>query len=307
MKHLLIPLLLSSLLCTAQQKQIAITIDDAPIMALPESYTPAQLKATNEKLLQKITALHTPVSIFINAANCITPERLQLLKQWVNNPLITLGSHTLNHSNCADLSIDSFKMEVMINDYIIRSVAKGKPVPYFRFPYNAMGKDSMAQALRLEYLKGKNYTAVPFTIESDDYMYETLYQDALKKKDKEKAKEVATAYIKYTLHCFTYFEQLTKELFGRDISQIYLCHVNQLNTDYYGELMKALQGRGYQFVSLEKAMQDKAYTTPVYYHQQYGFSWLFRWIPETDKRKQYLRNSPEPDIYNAYEALKAKK
>ncbi|NLR63152.1 polysaccharide deacetylase family protein [Chitinophaga varians] len=277
------------------QRQVAITMDDAPVMALPEYYTAGQRKAVSEKLLQQINALRTPVSVFIVGDNCIAPDNQLLLKKWVDNPLITLGSHTLHHPNCADLSIDSFKMEVMINDYIIRAVAKDKPVPYFRFPYNAMGKDSMAQAERTGYLKEKGYTAVPFTIESNDYLFERYYQDALRAKDNRKAKAIGEAYIRYTLFSFDYFEKLAREIFGRDIPQVYLCHVNQLNADHYTALVKALQQRGYRCVSLQQAMQDNVYNTPLYDHSPYGFSWLFRWIPDAAIRKTHLRNSPESD------------
>ncbi|MBC9912917.1 polysaccharide deacetylase family protein [Chitinophaga varians] len=294
MKRLLSAILLLPLFSFAQ-RQVAITLDDAPVMALPAYYTAAQRKATNEKLLQQITALRTPVSIFINGAHCIAPDHQQLLKKWADHPLVTLGSHTLNHPNCAELPIDSFKMEVMINDYIIKAVAKDKPVPYFRFPYNAMGKDSVAQAERIGYLQQKGYTAVPFTVESSDYLFEQSYQEALKKKDPNKAKGIGEAYIRYTLFSFDYFEKLAREVCGRDIPQVYLCHVNQLNADYYTTLVKALQQRGYQCVSLQQAMQDKVYDTPLYDHRPYGFSWLFRWIPDAAIRKSHLRNSPEPD------------
>ncbi|QJB36541.1 polysaccharide deacetylase family protein [Chitinophaga oryzae] len=277
------------------QHQVAITMDDAPVMALPGYYTVAQRKAVNEKLLQQITVLHTPVSVFINGANCIVPDNQLLLKKWADHPLVTLGSHTLNHPDCAALPLDSFRMEVTINDYIIRAVAKDKPVPYFRFPFNAMGKDSLAQAATIGYLKEKGYTAVPFTVESSDYMFEQAYQEALKKRDHHKAKDIGAAYIRYTLFSFDYFEKLAREVFGRDIPQVYLCHVNQLNADYYTTLVKALQQRGYQCISLEQAMQDKAYATPLHDHRRFGFSWLFRWIPDAAIRKSHLRNSPEPD------------
>ncbi|MBC9929875.1 polysaccharide deacetylase family protein [Chitinophaga qingshengii] len=108
MKHFLFALVLFPLLSFAQQKQVAITLDDAPVMALPGDYTAAQRKAINEKLLQQITVLHTPVTVFINGANCIVPDNQLLLKMWADHPLVTLGSHTLNHANCADLSLDSF-------------------------------------------------------------------------------------------------------------------------------------------------------------------------------------------------------
>lgn len=301
MKHLLaIPFLLLSLVGTAQHKQVAITMDDVPFNAMPGYYSVRQVQEASHQLLGKIKTGNTPVSIFINGQGSVSPdkatERLGLLQQWVEDPLITLGNHTLHHLNCAEIPLEQFKEEVMINDYIIRTVAKDKPIKYFRFPFNAIGKDSTEQAARLSYLEQKGYTSVPFTVESSDYMYAALYTEALRKNDPAKAKDIAATYIRYTLQSFVYFEKLTQEVFGRPIPQVYLCHANQLHADYYDVLIKALQQAGYSFISLEDALKDKAYATPVYYHQQYGFSWLFRWMPDEQKRKNYLRTSPDPDM-----------
>ncbi|NSL87730.1 polysaccharide deacetylase family protein [Chitinophaga sp. Mgbs1] len=298
-----------SLTAAAQAKLVAITMDDVPFNAMPSRYTVEQVKAAGKTLLEKITQQQTPVTIFINGDACMSPEkaaeRWETLRSWVNHPLITPANHSLRHLNCGEMPLAQFREEVSINDYIIRKVWGDKPLHYFRFPFNNQGKDSAAQAERLQYLQDKGYTAAPFTVESADYMYAALYDAALAKKDKAGAAALVKEYIRSTLAGFAFAEQLSQEQFGRNIPQIYLCHANQLHTDHYGELIAALRERGYQFISMEAAMQDTAYASPVYYYGPYGFSWLFRWIKDAAVRKQYLRNSPDANakIYSAYEQL----
>jgi len=64
---------------------------------------------------------------------------------------------------------------------------------------------------------------------------------------------------------------------GREIAQTLLIHASQLNADAMPDLLAMMRARGYEFVSLETALKDPAYSLPDEYYGKGGFSWLHRW------------------------------
>lgn len=293
----------------AQEKLVAITMDDMPFNSMPSGCTLDESKAINTELLHKIKENKTPVAIFIVGRGCVqqdrADERLQILKDWTDNPWITPGSHTVTHPDCSRLTLADFQQEITGNEEIIRTAIGNRSLRYFRFPFNSLGKDSLDQTTKNTYLTERGYTVTPFTIESSDYIFDALYNEALRKGDSLEAVSLARQYIDFTIQSFEYFESLSMELFGRNIRHIYLCHANRLNTDYYNELIAAIRHRGYQCISLDEALADTVYTSPNYYYQRYGISWLYRWVQDGNKRKTLLKNSPDPapELYSRYKAL----
>lgn len=292
-----------------QQKYVAITMDDMPFNTMPGYYTMQDITITNTRLLKEINALQTPVAIFINGKTITgtndSAARFALLKDWCRSPFTTLGNHTLNHPNCANISFAQFRQEVAVNGSIIRKAAGGKELSWFRFPFNSLGNDSLQQAGMKGYLTATGYQIAPFTIESMDYAFDALYNNALKTGNRDSAENIARQYIRFTLQSFDYFEDMAMALYGRSIPHIFLCHANRLHADHYPDLVKALKERGYKFIDMETAMRDDVYSAPLYYFKKAGVSWLFRWIKDEGVRKDYLRRSPdmEESLYKAYQNL----
>lgn len=282
------------------EKQVAITIDDAPLTQWSDA-TPLNVKkAANEKLLQAFESKKIPVAIFINENTLQGAEekaRIDILAKWLESPLVTAGNHGYSHANFATTSIEDFQQEIVKGEEITKRllVKTKKQLKYFRFPYNATGKDSVSRFAMEAFLQSKGYISTPFTIESQDYLFAGIYQGQLDKGDKKGAKQTGRDYVAFTLKTFHYFEKVTQEQYGKQIPQIYLCHDNQLNADYMSSLLAELQKAGYGFKSLEEVMRDPVYQNQSYYTGPYGFSWLYRWEKDVKKRRQLMIAQPEID------------
>jgi hypothetical protein len=74
-----------------------------------------------------------------------------------------------------------------------------------------------------------------------------------------------------------FFEARAVEVVGREIPQVLLLHANQLNADLMPELIRMFRARGYEFVTLDRALADPAYRLPDEYVGRNGFSWIHRW------------------------------
>jgi len=182
-----------------------------------------------------------------------------------------------------------------------------KRLSYFRFPFNATGKDSASHFAMEKFLNENGYVLTPFIVESSDWLLNSLYLDALKKNDLERAKIIGESYVKYTLEVFDYFEKLSVKEFNRNIKHIYLCHDNELNADYFGKLIDKLKERKYSFISLEDALKDEVYKQKDYYIGPSGMSWFYRWKKDPAVQQEMLRNSPDPDkkLLKEYKELKS--
>lgn len=193
-------------------------------------------------------------------------------------------------------------------DRLFESIAPDKSIQYFRFPYNALGKDSADQAAKaaaVRNVRKRKYSIAPFTIESADYVFALLYDHELALGNALRADSIAWWYIDYTMEIVRIIESQTRELHGRDISQIFLCHANALHAACYPKLIERLKGDGYDFITLDEALRDSVYQNRNYYHGTYGISWLYRWISRKDIRQRYQRNVPDPPktLYQEYMML----
>jgi hypothetical protein len=97
------------------------------------------------------------------------------------------------------------------------------------------------------------------------------------------AARIAQAYLAYMQNIFGYFETLSVEVVGYEIRQVLLLHASSLNADYFADLVRMVRQRGYRFVSLDRALKDKAYRQPDTYSGEEGASWIHHWASTQDK------------------------
>ena len=285
------------------QTKVAITIDDVP--------NSVKYRNDNYKLhlLTKLDSLTIPATIFVTVGlldKTDSPSKnVSTLNEWIKRDYITVGYHTFSHFKYSSISLDSFKRDFEKGEKILISLAKQykKTVNYFRFPFNDLGSDSTKHTDAALYLRGKNYIIAPFTIESEDWMFNYIYEYYLNRKDFEKAKEIAKEYISKSLAYFEFFDSLALKKYGRRINQIYLCHDNTINADYLPELINELKKRNYRFVSFEEALQDEAYNQEDNYFKSWGISWLYRWMKSEKEIKMYSGQEPFDETYKLYEQL----
>lgn len=289
----------------SQAQSVSITIDDVPNTRL---YKANGLKSG---LLEKLDSLQIPVAIFINEGGLYKTDEItqnfSLLTEWAKRDYITLGNHSFNHSRYSEVGIDSFQVDIMKGEAITRELAEfyQKPLQFFRFPYNDLGEDSLQHTQVNSFLTAHHYQIAPFTVESSDWLFDYLYAHYLEMNQPEDAQIIGELYLQNTLDYFDYIDSVATAQYGRNIHHIYLCHDNVLNADYMDVLVQALKNKGYSFISLEEAMQDKIYQQEDIYYKKWGISWLYRWMNNPEKRMQLLRKEPEmKDILEEYNKVR---
>ncbi|MES2811703.1 MAG: polysaccharide deacetylase family protein [Bacteroidota bacterium] len=303
-KSILILILFLFSISAKSQLQVAITVDDVPKgkIVSKEGY--------ESKMLNTLNALKIPICIFINEGKLHKTdsivEKTALLDNWSSQKYITLGNHSYSHFRYSEVGFDIFSDDIMKGEKITKELSKKykKPLKYFRFPYNDLGKDSLQHKQIADFLKQKNYQITPFTIESIDWMYNSVYEYYMNQKDTVKAKAIGQNYVDKTLEYFTFFEELALKKYGRPIKQIYLCHDNNLNATYLPILIEKLKLRKYKFISLDKALKDKVYKQKDIYTKKWGISWMYRWMDKQEERTLWMKKEPHTeDIEKLYQSI----
>ncbi len=76
---------------------------------------------------------------------------------------------------------------------------------------------------------------------------------------------------------FTFFEDVSRRVTGREVPQILLLHANSLNADRFDALAQALKQRGYRFVSVAQALEDPVYRSRDEFVGAPSNSWFNHW------------------------------
>lgn len=260
-------------------RQIAITFDDLPSVPV---YDVPQMKALTTKLLATLKENKVPAIGFVNEGKMHQPNELEarsaVLKLWVEAGF-ELGNHTYSHIDMFTATAEKFQQDLIAGEPITQKLlaAKGKKLRYFRHPFLNTGPSAEMKAAFDKILAERNYIVAPVTVDNSDYLFAAVYAEALKNNDRALMQRVAEAYVPYMEAALEFYEKQSATLLGYEVKQILLVHANMLNADHFGALLAMMQKRGYQFISLAEALQDKAYKSEDRFIARAGISWLQRW------------------------------
>jgi peptidoglycan/xylan/chitin deacetylase (PgdA/CDA1 family) len=284
---------------SAAPRAIAITLDDLP-GAGPKTDLES-LRDMNRRILAALSREHVPAIGFVNEGRLQVDgerdARATLLRDWIEAGM-DLGNHTFAHRGLTGTALDDYEDDVLRGEVVTRALLEkaGRRPVFFRHPFTQTGPTPEIKASFEEFLARHRYRVAPFTIEDADYMFNALYRDARAAGDAERAARVRVAYAAHQARMLDWFERLASDLFGRDIAQVLLIHVNAINADTLPDRLAALRARGYRFVTLAAALDDDAYATPDRYVGANGPSWLHRWSVAKGAPPR-LRDEPDPPAW----------
>jgi peptidoglycan/xylan/chitin deacetylase (PgdA/CDA1 family) len=283
MQRLLVLLCLVLSGATAQAaapREVAITIDDLPVVAGQESES--ALRDISGKLLAAIAANGIPAVGFVNESRLyrqgeLDPGRVGLLRRWLDAGL-ELGNHGYAHLSLETSSLEACEQDLLRGEAVLRPLLgkRGMKLRYFRYPYLHMSADPAKRRAFQDFLAAHGYVIAPVTVQAADWIFAAAYAKARVGDDPGTAAKVVEAYLGYLDQSLGAAEKLSFDLFGREIRQVLLLHSNSLNADHFGQVTEVLRKRGYRFITLERALEDPAYRSPDLCSAPEGNTWLER-------------------------------
>ncbi len=231
----------------------------------------------------------------------LVPRRVATLQAWVDAGL-ELGNHTFSHPNMNVTPLADFQAEVIAGEEITRPMLAeaGTEPRYFRHPFLRTGASLEDRHAFEAFLAEHGYRVAPVTIDNQEWIYARAYDHALARDDRALADRIGADYVVYMDSITGYYEAQSRALLGYELPQIMLLHANQLNADVMDALLAALENRGYDFVSLEEALEDPAYESEDEWVGDVGITWLHRWALTQGKRGDFFAGEPGvPDFVQA--------
>jgi peptidoglycan/xylan/chitin deacetylase (PgdA/CDA1 family) len=271
---------------TAQRRYVAITFDDLPAAGTTGA---AEASSINLSILHALDRHHVPAIGFVIGRRVQELENgAALIGQWVKRGY-DLGNHSFSHTIYDNLTTEEFERDIVAGESSFApALAKaGKSPRYFRFPQNHTGDTQDKHDAIAEFLIHRGYRVSPCTIDNEDFVYNSAYLKALASKDNESAAKVRAEYLAYTSKEIDYYAALHKQIFGREIPQVMLLHVNRLNADVLEQLLELFKEKQYLFETLDSALADPAYQRPDRFLTRYsksGAMWGYRWAEDLHVR-----------------------
>ena len=283
-------------------RRISITIDD-----LPAPYDDIQtICYVRDNLIPKIVNYDIPVVGFVNERKLYVmgeiDERVAVLEQWYDAG-IELGNHTFSHIRIDKASVEEYKTDVIRGETVTSWLMGRKRygLRYFRHPQLRTGPTPEYKAELDKFLRSRGYTVAPITMDNDEYIFGAIYHRARQNTDSEMMVRIASEYLVYMTGIIDHFEETSIEFLDRNINHILLLHANELNADYFDDLIGLLTNKGYEFIPLEDALSDPAYSLPESCSDR-GISWLYRWMIAAGIEPPEQPRPPEAimELFNTY-------
>jgi peptidoglycan/xylan/chitin deacetylase (PgdA/CDA1 family) len=236
----------------AQTKEIAITIDDLPLVASQMNNQANQQRSTERfsKIIQAFTNNQVPATGFI-IAGAIEKGQWVFLEQFRKAGL-SLGNHTYSHRSAHQLSAQKYIADISRADKVIAPLLTEPK--YFRFPYLDEG-NNIAKPQIQQFLAENHYIVAPVTIDSKDFEFnEQLYHVPYRAREKY-VNQLKKRYLSYVWNQTLKTEKKAK---GKSVKQILLIHANLLNSYALNDLIQMYKKNGYTFITLTEALKNPA-------------------------------------------------
>lgn len=263
-------------------RAVALTFDDLPFASVPADDN-ASLEQMTTRLLQGLKTAQAPAVGFVNEAKLyhegtLDPARVELLRRWLGAGF-ELGNHTYSHPSLNRIPLDAFEADVLRGETVTRTLLQNsdQPLRWFRHPFLHVGKTPEIRTAFQDFLTAHGYRVAPVTVNNSEWVFAVAYARAQAQGDPQSAARIGAAYVPYMAEAFMRAEQMALDLLGRPIPQVLVLHANSLNADYLPALTAMLTQRGYRFISLDTALADKVYQSPLGYSAHEGESWLENW------------------------------
>jgi peptidoglycan/xylan/chitin deacetylase (PgdA/CDA1 family) len=267
-------------------RRVAVTIDDGPVVG--EMRDLANFQRISAGLIGSLQAGKVPATIFINERQLNVPGqrdgRVAVLEQWLDAGF-DLANHTYSHPSLNKVPLWQFGDDVVKGEVIMRPLIeqRGRRLVWFRYPFLHSGTSEEIHNGIMAFLEQRDYRVAPVTVDYADYGFAGVFRTQQLAGNTDVAGKIKDAYLNQIDVGFEYAEKASVELFGYEVPQILLIHCNALNALTLPDTIARVRARGYQFITLDEAMTDRAYQRPDSFAGP-GGSWLSRTATLMGKR-----------------------
>jgi len=296
MKILFIVFTLFLLATKVMAANVALVIENLPST---DSMTLTNANDTNDQIIEVLDKYKIPAMGFVNEERIYTDSNIQnrtdILKKWLSHGY-ELGNQSYSNKSYHMISDKEYFDGIIKGAKVLRKIMSEynmKP-RYFMPPFLHLGTNQRSYNDLVQFLKREHYILVPVTILNDDWVFNRAYNKALEEQDNKTAKNILAQYLEFTKKRFKFYTEASIHIFGREVDQIFLIHLNKINADCLSELIRIPIELGYKYENLETVLKDVPYNEKYRAFGRSGYSWLRR-CDEMEGRLVDWRHEPQVD------------
>lgn len=244
--------------------KLAITVDDLPGGG-PEvrGHTHVQMVKDIAAVLKAHRVPHA-AGFVVGSQLESRVDRFEALEAWVQAGFL-VGNHSYSHNHIAELGLAGFMNDVTKNRAVVDPLEKrtGQEHSYFRFPYLEEGTTHEERRALWQLLQREHYKIVRASVAFGDTDWADAYLRCLGDNDTESLRALDHSYLTQAVAHLRWSVEAADDVLGRAIPHVLLLHVNEPTAKNLDALLRLYEAEGVQFVTLEEAMREPAYS--VYY------------------------------------------
>jgi peptidoglycan/xylan/chitin deacetylase (PgdA/CDA1 family) len=244
--------------------KVALTFDDLPRNGtLPEGSKDSDFARDTIAVLREHRI--PPSYGFVNAQKLErNPDGALALRIWVNGGH-PLGSHTYDHLNFTQNSVEDFQREILRNEPALELLMPpggklaGHDWRWFRYPFLHEGDTPEKRRAVRAFLQANGYRIAQTTLDWEDYMWNSAHARCWMKRDEDSLRWLRESYLATARDFIRFQVDYSRKVFGRDINHVALLHLGSFSAHILPDLFKLLAAEGFEIVTLEEAQSDPAY------------------------------------------------
>lgn len=275
---------------TSEAAEISITMDDFNVHE--ETLIAAPIR--NDKILSALKQHKAKAALFVVGKHLQSDRDYNLLKEWPLNGHV-IANHTFDHKKYdSKVSLEEEKSQILQCETVLSRVAGFQKI--FRFPMLAEGDTEVKRDQLRTWLKEHGYKNGAVTIDASDWYIDKRLRERIAKDPKADLSPYRDYYLAHMWDRAQYYNNLSKQVLGREVKHTLLIHFNLLNALFLNDLLAMFKSHGWKIIDAADAFKD-----PVFKNQPKtlpsGQSLIWALAKESGKFETELRYPGEDDIY----------
>ena len=283
-----------------EPKQVAITFDDLPFADAKKQRGAEAVKA--DRTIRRVLLRHrVPATGFVTEKNvqALGEDGPTILRRWLKDGL-DLGNHGATHVSSNSLDVAGVRREIVAGEETLAPLARefNRPITFYRFAYNHVGDTESKRSAIEGVLAERGYRLAASTLDTSDYLFDQAYRRATN--DPAMRRRIERAYLDHSQTQIRYYQDLNRQVLGREPPAIIVLHSNRLNAATLDRLLAIFRSENFRFISLAQAQADAAYLTAPAFATRFGPMWGYRWARERRVRVDGSKEQEPPAWLQTY-------
>ena len=235
--------------------RVCLTYDDGSTFDMP-GYS---WKSWDNLLLESLKKNKVQAVFFAAGMYLDNDKGKRILSDWSAQGHL-IANHTYSHKsyNKPETTYAFFANDFLKNDSIINSYANYTKL--FRFPYLKEGETVEKRDSFRAFLKEQGYKNGYVTIDASDWYVNSRLLKRLKQNPEADIESYKQFYLEHIYDRAVYYNTLSIELTGRQISHSLLLHHNLASALFTDDLIAMFKAKGWEVINAGEAYQDEIYT-----------------------------------------------